>query len=155
MRTWKVTPELSRAAETTATIVLWVAVFALTRLRRRLPAQPFRPEDCHDQLIPVSPAEQHVATRDPYALRGLVLILAVAAFFAAGGDRIKRIAAAFDWHGVVTPANYRIDAWVTPPAYTGRPPLILPGLRPGEQTQARANGPIGFGYATLVEAEEQ
>ena len=83
-----------------------------------------------------------VAARDPYALRGLVLILAVAAFFAAGGDRTKRIAAAFDWHGVVSPANYRIDAWVTPPAYTGRPPLILPGLRPGEQSQARASGPV-------------
>ena len=54
----------------------------------------------------------------------------------------KRIAAAFDWHGVVSPANYRIDAWVTPPAYTGRPPLILPGLRPGEQSQARAHGPV-------------
>ena len=83
-----------------------------------------------------------VASRDPYALRGLVLILAFAAFFVAGGDRVKRIAAAFDWHGVVSPANYRIDAWVTPPTYTGRPPLILPGLRPGEQSQARANGPV-------------
>jgi uncharacterized protein (TIGR02302 family) len=83
-----------------------------------------------------------VAARDPYALRGLVLILVIAAFFAAGGDRTKRIAAAFDWHGVVTPANYRIDAWVTPPVYTGRPPLILPGLRPGEQSQARASGPV-------------
>ena len=67
-----------------------------------------------------------------YALRALVLILVVATFFAAGGERYRRIAAAFDWHGVVAPANYRIDAWVTPPAYTGRPPLILPGLRPGE-----------------------
>ena len=81
-----------------------------------------------------------VAARDPYALRGLVAVLVVATFFAAGGDRMKRIAAAFDWRGVVTPANYRIDAWVTPPAYTGRPPLILPGLRPGEQSQARATG---------------
>ena len=77
------------------------------------------------------PAPQ-VAARDPYALRALVLVLVVATFFAAGGERVKRIAAAFDWHGVVSPANYRIDAWVTPPAYTGRPPLILPGLRPGE-----------------------
>ena len=83
-----------------------------------------------------------LAVRDPYALRGLVLILAVAAFFAAGGDRYKRVAAAFDWQGVVSPANYRIDAWVTPPAYTGRPPLILPGLRPGEQLLARSNGPV-------------
>ena len=75
-----------------------------------------------------------VAARDPYALRGLVAVLVIATFFAAGGERTKRIAAAFDWRGVVTPANFRIDAWVTPPAYTGRPPLILPGLRPGEQS---------------------
>ena len=54
----------------------------------------------------------------------------------------KRVAAAFDWHGVVMPANYRIDAWVTPPAYTGRPPMILPGLRPGEQSQARSAAPV-------------
>ena len=83
-----------------------------------------------------------VAARDPYALRGLVAVLVIATFFAAGGERTKRIAAAFDWRGVVTPANYRIDAWVTPPAYTGRPPLILPGLRPGEQSLARAGGPV-------------
>src|SRR6187397_2219575 len=83
-----------------------------------------------------------VALRDPYALRGLIALLVVAAFFAAGGDRLKRIAAAFDWHGVVSAANFRIDAWVTPPAYTGRPPLILPGLRPGEQSHARGNGPV-------------
>ena len=60
------------------------------------------------------------------------LILVVATFFAAGGERVKRITAAFDWRGVVTPANFRIDAWVTPPLYTGRPPVMLPGLRPGE-----------------------
>ena len=66
-----------------------------------------------------------VAAHDPYAVRALVLILAVSAFFIAGSDRVRRVAAAFDWHGVVTPANYRIDAWVTPPSYTGRPPLIL------------------------------
>lgn len=85
-----------------------------------------------------------LALRDPIALRGLVLVLVIASFVAAGSDRTRRIAAAFDWHGVVGAANYRIDAWVTPPAYTGRPPLILPGLHPGaEQTaQARGSGPV-------------
>ena len=92
----------------------------------------------------------HVAARDPYALRALVLVLAAAAFFTAGTDRIRRVAAAFDWHGVVTPANYRIDAWVTPPAYTGRPPLILPGLRPGEQVQARGAPVTVPANSTLV-----
>jgi len=57
-----------------------------------------------------------VARRDPYALRALVLIACVATFFAAGGERWKRITAAFDWHGVVLPANFRVDAWVIPPA---------------------------------------
>ena len=76
-----------------------------------------------------------LAMRDPMALRALVLILACASFFAAGGERWNRVTAAFDWSGVVTPANFRIDAWVTPPVYTGRPPVMLPGLRPGETAQ--------------------
>src|SRR5262249_47345183 len=60
-----------------------------------------------------------VAGRDPYALRGLVLIAVIATFIAAGGERWHRVAAAFDWRGVVVPANFRVDAWVTPPPYTG------------------------------------
>ena len=81
-----------------------------------------------------------VARRDPYALRALVLIACVATFFAAGGERWKRITAAFDWHGVVLPANFRVDAWVIPPAYTGKPPLILPGIHPGETAALPADG---------------
>ena len=60
---------------------------------------------------------------DPYAVRALILVLVVATFFAAGGERIRRITAAFDWMGVVPVANYRVDAWVTPPPYTARPPI--------------------------------
>ncbi|HET9716101.1 MAG TPA: TIGR02302 family protein [Pseudolabrys sp.] len=79
-----------------------------------------------------------LSLRDPMALRALVLILVVASFFAAGGERLKRVAAAFDWQGVVAPANFRIDAWVTPPLYTGRPPIMLAGIRPGETPQQNA-----------------
>ena len=53
--------------------------------------------------------------RDPMALRALVLILVVTTFVAAGGERWRRIAAAFDWQGVVLPVNFRLDAWVSPP----------------------------------------
>jgi uncharacterized protein (TIGR02302 family) len=74
--------------------------------------------------------------RDPYAIRAAVLVLAVATFFGAGGERWSRITAAFDWHGVVAPKNFRVDAWVTPPPYTARPPILLPGVRPGEPTRA-------------------
>lgn len=85
-------------------------------------------------------ASPQLPLRDPYALRALAAVLVVATFFAAGGDRSRRLAAAFDWQGVVTPANYRVDAWVTPPPYTARPPVILAGLRPGETP--RASGPV-------------
>src|SRR5258705_9527953 len=62
-------------------------------------------------------------------------MLVVTTFIAAGGERGRRLAAAFDWHGVVVPANFRLDAWVSPPTYTAKPPVILPGLRPGERAQ--------------------
>jgi uncharacterized protein (TIGR02302 family) len=91
-----------------------------------------------------------LALRDPIALRALVLILVVASFFAATGERMKRIEAAFDWRGVVAPANFRIDAWVTPPVYTGRPPVMLPGLRPGEPVEAAAPVAVPVGSQLVV-----
>jgi uncharacterized protein (TIGR02302 family) len=92
-----------------------------------------------------------VAWRDPYALRALVLIACIATFFAAGGEHWKRIAAAFDWHGVVLPANFRVDAWVIPPAYTGKPPVVLPGIHPGETAAAASGGPVAVPVnSTLV-----
>jgi uncharacterized protein (TIGR02302 family) len=90
-------------------------------------------------LKPGAPAPR-VAWRDPYALRALVLVTCIATFFAAGGERWKRVAAAFDWQGVVLPANFRVDAWVVPPAYTGKPPMVLPGLHPGETAAAQPQG---------------
>ncbi len=71
----------------------------------------------------------HLAARDPFALRAIVLLSLVTTFFMAEGERASRIAAAFDWRGVVAPKLYRVDAWVTPPAYTGRAPVLLPGVR--------------------------
>lgn len=82
--------------------------------------------------------QPRLSLRDPMALRALTVILVVATFFAAGGERMRRVTAAFDWQGVVTPANFRVDAWVTPPLYTGRPPVMLPGLRPGDTAQNAA-----------------
>src|SRR5258707_2779408 len=66
-----------------------------------------------------------LAIHDPWALRALVVVMMVAAYVAAGDERAMRIAAAFDWNGVLAPANIRVDAWVTPPAYTSKPPIIL------------------------------
>src|SRR5262249_20600931 len=69
-------------------------------------------------------------------------------------ERVKRVVAAFDWQGVVTPANFRLDAWVSPPAYTGKPPVILPGVRPGEQhgqaSAALPNAPIAVPAGSVL-----
>ena len=93
-----------------------------------------------------------LALRDPFAVRALVVVLVVATFFAAGGERMKRVAAAFDWQGVMMPANFRVDAWVSPPPYTGRPPIILPGLRPGEPVQTAAALSVPAGSTLVVRA---
>ncbi len=66
-----------------------------------------------------------LALHDPWALRALVVVLLVATYVAAGSDRFARVVAAFDWNGAFSVANVRVDAWVTPPPYTSRPPIIL------------------------------
>ena len=62
---------------------------------------------------------------DPWALRALVGVMLIAAFFAAGDERALRVGAAFDWNGMLAPANIRVDAWINPPLYTAKPPIIL------------------------------
>ena len=93
-----------------------------------------------------------LALRDPFALRALVLVLAVSTFIAAGGERTKRLAAAFDWQGVMAAANFRIDAWVSPPTYTGKPPVILPGLHPGEPVAAASAILVPAGSTLVIRA---
>jgi uncharacterized protein (TIGR02302 family) len=78
---------------------------------------------------------------DPWALRGLVAVLMLATYIAAGDERLMRTQAAFDWNGVLSPANVRVDAWVTPPVYTGKPPIILSAAN----KEAGANNAGGAG----------
>jgi uncharacterized protein (TIGR02302 family) len=66
-----------------------------------------------------------LALHDPWALRALAIVLVAATFVAAGGERAARVAAAFDWNGLLAAPDVRIDAWVTPPPYTARAPVIL------------------------------
>ncbi|MFG1409561.1 TIGR02302 family protein [Xanthobacter sp. VTT E-85241] len=79
-----------------------------------------------------------LAARDPRAFRALAVLALFATFFLAGGERWSRIESAFDWSGAVIRTPYRLDAWVDPPAYTGRPPVVLPGLRSDDPTTLQA-----------------
>lgn len=75
---------------------------------------------------PVAPPDPRTPARDPYALRALALIAAIAAGFVAGDEKRLRLAAAFDWRSTHLVGDAaRIDAWLDPPAYTGRPPIVL------------------------------
>ncbi|BDV36000.1 TIGR02302 family protein [Methylocystis iwaonis] len=75
---------------------------------------------------PVAAPRPRLPERDPYALRAFALVAAVAAAFVAGDEKRARLAAAFDWRAIhlLEPAQ-RIDAWFDPPAYMGRPPIVL------------------------------
>ncbi|UPJ50841.1 TIGR02302 family protein [Bradyrhizobium sp. 200] len=87
---------------------------------------------------------------DPWALRALVMVMLVAAYFAAGDERALRIAAAFDWNGVLAPANVRVDAWVTPPVYTGKPPVILSANKDAASPDSGAPLSVPSGSTLLV-----
>ena len=97
-----------------------------------------------------------LAVRDPYAIRAFVLVSVIATFFIAGGERMRRINAAFDWQGVMAPANFRIDAWVSPPTYTGKPPVILAAMRPGELAPQSASAiTVPAGSMLIIRASGQ
>jgi uncharacterized protein (TIGR02302 family) len=91
-----------------------------------------------------------LAIHDPWALRALVAVMMVATYVAAGDERTMRTAAAFDWNGVLSPANIRVDAWVTPPLYTGKPPIILSAANKEAAIPAAGPLPVPAGSTLIV-----
>ncbi|HUE19389.1 MAG TPA: TIGR02302 family protein, partial [Stellaceae bacterium] len=91
-----------------------------------------------------------LAIHDPWALRTLVAVMMVAAYVAAGDERAMRVAAAFDWNGVLSPANVRVDAWVTPPPYTGKPPIILSAANKEAAVPVAGPLPVPAGSTLIV-----
>jgi len=87
---------------------------------------------------------------DPWALRALIAVMLVAAYVAAGDERLLRTEAAFDWNGVLSPANVRVDAWVTPPLYTGKPPIILSAANKEAAVPAAGPLPVPVGSKLIV-----
>jgi uncharacterized protein (TIGR02302 family) len=91
-----------------------------------------------------------LAIHDPWAVRSLVVVLMVATYFAAGDERMMRTAAAFDWNGVLASANIRVDAWVTPPNYTGKPPIILSAANKEAGVPVAGPLPVPVGSTLIV-----
>jgi uncharacterized protein (TIGR02302 family) len=124
------------ATQDPVTLALWHAqrertLASLKRIRAGLPSP----------RLPV---------HDPWALRALVVVLLVATYMAAGDERSLRVAAAFDWNGVLAPANIRVDAWVTPPLYTGKPPVILSAANKDAAVPSTGPLPVPAGSTLIV-----
>src|SRR6056297_2679045 len=80
--------------------------------------------------------------RDPWALR-VVGIGAVALTLALVGDGAwDRLQSAFRFQSLSPAAGARLDAWVTPPQYTARPPILLAdGRQNSGQSDGNASNP--------------
>ncbi|MEI2386660.1 TIGR02302 family protein [Breoghania sp. JC706] len=82
--------------------------------------------------------------RDPWGARVIVALLLVVGFGVSMGDRGARTVSAFTGNEAPEAHAGRIDAWVTPPAYTRRPPIFLTGdMGPARDPQAVVTVPEG------------
>jgi uncharacterized protein (TIGR02302 family) len=68
-----------------------------------------------------------LAARDPLALRALLVVGLAACLVIAGSDAPRRVARALEpaWVAAPAPPATQVQAWITPPAYTGLAPLFL------------------------------
>jgi hypothetical protein len=80
------------------------------------------------RALRVGPPRPGLAARDPRALRAALLVALIAAFTVAGPEAPERLRRAVvpSLAAPVAPAPaLRLEAWITPPAYTGAPPVFL------------------------------
>jgi uncharacterized protein (TIGR02302 family) len=92
---------------------------------------------------------------DPFALRALLLLGVALLLVVVGDSAADRLRSAFRFGPLAKGAEARLDAWITPPAYTGRPPIMLAdGAQPGVQVKDTA-GPDGRPEAIAVPDRSQ
>ncbi len=118
--------KLSHPGNDPATLALWHAHRArIARLLARLKVGAPQPR-----------TDRH----DPLAIRAAMLISLTLLLALVGESASERLAAAFRFGPPITAAEARLDAWVTPPAYTAKPPIMLSdGARGGLVLPAHEN----------------
>ncbi|MGQ0673317.1 MAG: TIGR02302 family protein [Hyphomicrobium sp.] len=117
---------LSSVASDPATMQLWKA----HRLRMAQALAGLRP----------GPPRPRTDRYDPYALRALLLLFIVTLGGLIGTGSLDRLKSAFKF-GTAAGIDARLDAWVSPPPYTGKPPLML------------ADGAAALGGASAAEVK--
>jgi uncharacterized protein (TIGR02302 family) len=80
---------------------------------------------------------------DPFALRALLLLGVFVLLVAVGDSASDRLWSAFRLGALAKGAEARLDAWVNPPTYTGKPPIMLAdGGLTLTQSRDKPNGPF-------------
>jgi uncharacterized protein (TIGR02302 family) len=99
-----------------------------------------------------------LAARDPRALRAGLVVLLVACLVIAGADAPSRIARALTpgFAPGASAASTQLQAWITPPGYTGQAPLFLRADTPaiavpaGSHLTVNVTGAVAAPSMTLV-----
>lgn len=102
----------------------------------------------------------NLATRDPYALRGALVIALVVGFVVAGPETATRLTSAFtpDLSALTQRDSANLEIWITPPDYTNQPPLLLANAdlsgtpRPDAESNGRIEIPVGSTLLAQVTA---
>jgi uncharacterized protein (TIGR02302 family) len=95
----------------------------------------------------VGPPHPRTDLADPVALRALMLLGVVAVASLVGDSAADRLRSAFRFNSLAALSSARLDAWVTPPSYTTRPPVML--------ADGARGGTISSTPAKLIEVPER
>ena len=98
-----------------------------------------------------------MAERDPLALRALILIGLLVSLFAAGGEAPSRLVRAFlpDLAGFAAEEPGLLTAWITPPDYTGLPPIFLTSPKATPTAEGADNAAAEAGDNAAADAGEE
>lgn len=131
---------IGKSGEESDTLALWRAHKA--RVERLLRA--LRPR----------PPRSALARRDAWGVRVALTMALIVSLAAAGNGWRERLASPFRLAGAAGASAF-VDAWLSPPAYTDRPPILLSATRPPGTIETPAGSTLivrvsGAGRAALT-----
>lgn len=92
-----------------------------------------------------------LARRDPLAFRAIVGLLLTIGVVVGGGDAGQRLLSAFNPNfASAAQQPTAMEAWITPPEYTGFPPIFLTASQTGETQGKTLDVPVGSTFLAQI-----